>query len=159
MPASSFDAAFDSLMDVEKGFWNDPAGGPTMYGVTERVARAWGYQGDMRQLPLASARAIAKSEYWDRFQCDQFAPAVGYQVFDTAYNGGHPVQWLQQAVGVTVDGKIGPKTVAAVRAADPSRVILYFNAMRIRYMTSLDGWSSNGKGWARRIADNLLKGA
>jgi lysozyme family protein len=80
-------------------------------------------------------------------------------VFDTAYNGGHPAQWLQQAVGVNVDGVIGAKTIAAVRAADPRLIVLYFNAMRIRYLTSLDGWSSNGKGWARRIADNLLKGA
>jgi lysozyme family protein len=154
----SFIAAFGALMAVEKGYWDDPAGGPTMYGVTERVARAWGYQGDMRALPLLTAQAIAKSEYWDRFQCDQFAPAISYQVFDAAYNGGHPVQWLQQAVGVEVDGKIGPKTVAALRAADPSRVVLQFNAARIKYLTSLDGWASNGKGWARRIADNLLKG-
>jgi lysozyme family protein len=157
--ATAFENAFDALMGVEKGYWNDPAGGPTMYGVTERVARACGYQGDMRQLPLIVARSIAKSEYWDRFQCDQFDPAIGYQVFDTAYNGGHPVQWLQQAAGVEVDGKIGPKTIAAVRAADPARVVLQFNAARIKYMTSLDSWASNGKGWARRIADNLLRGA
>lgn len=156
---TAFTDAFDSLMGVEKGFWDDPAGGPTMYGVTERVARAWGYQGDMRQLPLDAARSIAKSEYWDRFQCDQFAPAVGYQVFDTAYNGGHPVQWLQQAVGAEVDGKLGPKTIAAVRAADAGKVVLAFNSARIKYLTSLDGWATNGKGWARRIADNLLKGA
>lgn len=156
---SSFADAFDSLMGVEKGFWDDPAGGPTMYGVTERVARSWGYQGDMRQLSLDTARLIAKSEYWDRFQCDQFAPAIGYQVFDTAYNGGHPVQWLQQAVGVAVDGVIGAKTIAAVRAADTGKVVLAFNAARIKYLTSLDGWATNGKGWARRIADNLLKGA
>lgn len=155
----NFEQAFADLMGVEKGYWDDPAGGPTMYGITERVARAWGYQGDMRQLPLDAARSIAKSEYWDRYQCDQFAPAVAYQVFDTAYNGGHPVQWLQQAVGANVDGVIGAKTIAAVRAADPRLIVLYFNAMRIRYLTSLDGWSSNGKGWARRIADNLLKGA
>lgn len=154
----NFNQAFDSLMGVEKGFWDDPAGGPTMFGVTERVARAWGYKGDVRQLPLDTARAIAKSEYWDRYQCDQFAPAIGYQVFDTAYNGGHPVQWLQQAVGVTVDGVIGAKTIAAVRAADVGKVVLAFNAARIKYLTSLDGWAANGKGWARRIADNLLKG-
>lgn len=156
---NSFGVAFDALMGVEKGFWDDPAGGPTMYGVTERVARRWGYAGDMRQLPIDTAKAIAKSEYWDRYQCDQFHPAVAYQVFDAAYNGGHPAQWLQQAVGVEVDGVIGAKTIAAVRAADRARVVLQFNAARIKYLTSLDGWASNGRGWANRIADNLLKGA
>lgn len=154
----TFDDAFAALMGVEKGYWDDPVGGPTMYGVTERVARAWGYQGDIRNLPLATARSIAKSEYWDRYQCDQFAPAIGYQVFDAAYNGGMPVRWLQAAVGATVDGVIGAKTIAAVRAADPAKVILSFNASRIQYLTSLAGWASNGKGWARRIADNLMKG-
>jgi lysozyme family protein len=112
----------------------------------------------MRQLPLETARSIAKSEYWDRFQCDQFAPAIGYQVFDTAYNGGKPVQWLQQAVGAVADGIIGAKTIAAVRAADPAKVLLRFNAARLRYLTSLSNWPGNSKGWARRIADNLEKG-
>jgi lysozyme family protein len=154
----TFDDAFASLIAVEKGYWDDPAGGPTIWGVTERVARAWGYTGDMRQLPLATARSIAKSEYWDRYQCDQFAPAIGYQMFDAAYNGGMPVRWLQQAVGAQVDGVIGAKTIAAVRAADPAKVVLSFNASRLQYLTALSGWATNGKGWARRIAENLLKG-
>jgi lysozyme family protein len=154
----NFDNAFAALMNVEGGYWDDPVGGPTMYGVTERVARAWGYAGDMRQLPLATARSIAKSEYWDRFKCDQLPYAIAYQVFDTAYNGGRPAQWLQQAVGVVADGIIGAKTLAAVHAADPGKVILAFNAARIQYLTSLKNWPSNSKGWARRIAENLLKG-
>lgn len=154
----NFDDAFKSLINIEGGFWDDPVGGPTMYGVTERVARAWGYKGDMRQLSLPTARAIAKSEYWDRFKCDQLPYAIAYQVFDTAYNGGRPVHWLQQAVGAVADGIIGAKTIAAVRAADPAKVILSFNASRIQYQTSLKNWSSNSRGWARRIAENLLKG-
>jgi lysozyme family protein len=154
----NFDNAFADLMDVEKGFWDDPVGGPTMYGVTERVARAWGYKGDMRNLPLPTARSIAKSEYWDRYKCDQFPYAIAYQVFDAAYNGGKPVRWLQQAVGAAVDGIIGPATLALVRGADPAKVILSFNASRLLYLTSLKNWPSNSKGWARRIAENLLKG-
>lgn len=145
-------------MNVEKGFWDDPAGGPTMYGITERVARRWGYEGEMRKLPLSTARSIAKTEYWDRYQCDQFSPVIGYQIFDAAYNGGMPVRWLQQALGTTVDGVIGAKTIAAARAADPAKFVLSFNASRLQYLTSLKGWATNGKGWARRIADNLLKG-
>lgn len=154
----NFDDAFKSLINIEGGFWDDPVGGPTMYGVTERVARAWGYKGDMRDMPLTVARSIAKSEYWDRFKCDQMPYAVAYQVFDTAYNGGRPAHWLQQAVGAVADGIIGAKTIAAVRAADPAKVILSFNAARIQYLTSLKNWPSNSRGWARRIADNLLKG-
>lgn len=137
---------------------SDP-GGKTMYGITERVARAWGFKGDMRALPLATAKAIAKSEYWDKFQCDQFPPAIGFQVFDTAYNGGHPIKWLQEAVGVTADGAVGAKTIAAVRAADVCRVVARFNAKRLMYLTELKNWPQNSRGWARRVAANLITGA
>lgn len=154
----TFDDAFNSLMLVEKGYWNDPVGGPTMYGVTEKVARAWGYAGDMYQLPIASARSIAKSEYWDRYQCDQFPSVIAYQIFDTAYNGGKPIQWLQKAVGAFADGVIGAKTIAAVRAADPGDVVRSFNASRLRYLVGLNNWPGNSRGWALRIADNLEKG-
>lgn len=130
-----------------------------MYGITARVARAWGYAGDMKDLPLATAKAIAKKFYWDPCQCDQFDPRVGFQVFDAAYNGGHPAQWLQQAAGVTADGVIGSITVAAVRASDPMKIIMRFAAYRLQYLGNLSTWPSFGHGWANRIANNLIRGA
>jgi lysozyme family protein len=66
---------------------------------------------------------------------------------------------MQGAAGVTVDGLIGPKTVDAVRNIDPLRFILRWNALRLNYFTSLKTWPDFGKGWARRIATNLTKGA
>lgn len=160
---SAFDQAFASIAAIEGGFSDrdkqaDP-GGATKYGVTERVARAWGYKGDMRDLPLDTARSIAKTEYWDRYQCDQFDPRIAYQVFDAAYNGGYPVKWLQECVGATPDGIIGAKTIAAVRAADVWKTIALFNAKRIGYLTGLNNWPQNARGWANRIAHNLLIGA
>lgn len=152
---ANFDQAFDRLMNVEKGFWDDPVGGPTMFGVTESVARAAGYTGDMRDLPKVLAKQIAKAKYWDVYQCDQFNPAIGFQVFDAAYNGGHPAQWLQQAVGAKVDGRIGAMTVAAVRQADPWMVIALFNSYRLAYMVSCKNFKENSAGWALRIAANL----
>lgn len=155
----SFEDAFAELIQVEKGYWNDPVGGPTMYGVTEKVARDHGYLGDMRHLSLDMARTLAKNEYWDRYSCDQFAPTIGYLVFDAAYNGGHPAQWIQQAAGVTVDGSIGAKTIAAVRAIHPAIIALRFLSYRQTYMAGLKNWDSNSEGWARRIAKNMLIGA
>lgn len=151
----SFDDAFTALMNVERGYWDDPAGGPTMYGVTQAVALAAGYTGDMRLLPLPLAKSIAKTQYWDKYQCDQFDPIIGFQVFDAAYNGGHPAQWLQTAVGAAPDGVIGAATISAVRRASPAAVVLSFNAQRLFWMTGLDNWTPNAKGWARRIASNM----
>jgi lysozyme family protein len=159
----SFEQAFATIADIEGGFTDrdrqaDP-GGATKYGITERVARAWGYKGDMRDLPIETARAIAKAWYWDKYQCDQFDPRISYQVFDAAYNGGYPVRWLQECVGAAPDGVIGAKTVAAVRAADVAKVVGMFNAKRLLYLTELQNWPQNARGWARRIANNLLVGA
>lgn len=158
---SAFDDAFSALLGNEGGYVDNTAdpGGATRWGVTERVARAWGYTGDMKDLPIDTAKAIAKKNYWDAYQCDQFDPRIGFQVFDTAYNGGHPAQWLQQAVGVAADGVIGSITVAAVRAADPMKIVLLFNASRLLYYTSLGAWGSFGKGWSNRIANNLRRAA
>jgi lysozyme family protein len=160
---SAFESAFATIATIEGGFTDrdrqaDP-GGATKYGVTERVARAWGYKGDMRDLPLDTAKAIARAWYWDKYQCDQFDPRIAYQVFDAAYNGGYPVRWLQECVGVAPDGVIGAKTIAAVRAADVPTVVALFNAKRLLYLTELQNWPQNARGWARRIANNLLLGA
>jgi lysozyme family protein len=157
----SFDAAFAALMGNEGKYSNDPRdpGGETMWGVTARVARRYGYMGPMVDLPLDVAKAIAKAEYWDPYLCDQFDPRIAFQVFDAAYNGGHPVKWLQQALGVTADGIIGAQTIKAARSADPALVVGRFSASRLLYLTDLPTWPTFGRGWTRRIANNLLLGA
>ena len=129
-----------------------------MFGITERVARANGYSGDMQALPIDAAKAIAKSQYWDKYQCDQFDPRIGYLIFDSAFNGGHPAQWLQQAVDVTTDGVIGSETIAAVRSADPLKVCMRFNAYHAQYYASLKNYTFID-GWVNRIAANLIIGA
>ncbi|EIF32518.1 putative secretion activating protein [Burkholderia sp. Ch1-1] len=158
---SSFDDAFDALIGNEGGYSNNPAdpGGETMWGVTARVARASGYPGPMKDLPRDTAKAIAKKLYWDPLRLDELDARVAFQIFDANYNGGHPVIWMQGAAGAKVDGLIGPATIAAVQAVDPLRFILRWNALRLRYFTSLKAFSTFGKGWTNRIANNLTKGA
>ncbi|MFM0102007.1 glycosyl hydrolase 108 family protein [Paraburkholderia rhynchosiae] len=158
---TSFDDAFEALIGNEGRYVDNPKdpGGATCWGVTERVARASGYAGPMTDLPRDTAKAIAKKLYWDPLHLDEFDPRVAFQVFDANYNGGHCVIWLQGAAGAHVDGLIGPATIAAVQAVDPLKFILRWNALRLRYFTSLKTFSTFGKGWANRIADNLTKGA
>lgn len=114
---------------------------------------------DIASLTIDQAKALAKGRYWDKYQCDQFDPRIGYQIFDAAYNGGHPAQWLQAAVGVKVDGSIGAQTIAAVRRADPHVIIMLFLADRFEYWVSCEGWRSEGGGWTKRGAKNLRLGA
>lgn len=150
-----FDHAHAVLMESEGGYSNrnpvDDPGGETMWGVTARVARDDGYVGPMRDLPLERAKGIARREYWDAWKCDQLPPLLAFQVFDTAYNGGRPAHWLQQALGVTADGIIGAKTIAAARSADQLAVAMRFNELRAEYMMSLKNWPANSRGWTRRL--------
>ena len=157
---TAFDDSFSALIGNEGGYANHPddPGGETMWGITARVARAHGYTGAMLDLPLATAKAIAKAGYWDVARCDELDPRLAFQVFDAIYNGGPAVKWLQRAVGATPDGVIGPATLASLALVDPLKVMMRFNAHRMKYLSSLKTWPTFGRGWSNRIADNLLKG-
>lgn len=158
---SSFDDAFTALIGNEGGYSNNPAdpGGETMWGVTKVVAVANGYLGNMHSLTLNQAKVIAKTQYWDKYQCDQYDSHIGFQVFDAAYNGGHPAQWLQQAAGVTPDGVIGAMTINAVKSIDPMKIIMRFDGYRLQYLANLTTWPTFGHGWVNRVSNNLFKGA
>src|SRR5246127_5934481 len=118
--SSSFDAAFAALMQNAGGFSNNPndPGGATMWGVTEKVARAHGYSGAMADLPQETARSIAQAEYWTPVHGDDLDPRLAFQLLDCAYNSAavQAVKLLQRAVGVTADGVFGNGTLAAVCA-------------------------------------------
>ena len=161
--SASFTAAFEQLLGNEGGYVDDPndPGGATMWGITQRVAAAWGYQGPMDQLPRQTAEAIAYAEYWQPYRLDDLPAGVAFQVFDAVYNGGPAGLWLQRAAGMPADqqdGSIGPITIAAAQAVDPTKLIARFDAQRLLYLADLQTWPDFGRGWARRVANNLLLG-
>lgn len=147
--------ALELLLRHEGGFSNHPEdpGGQTRYGITKQVAEANGYSGDMRELPKSKAIDIYKSQYWAPIKAAQLPAHIRFHVFDAAVNSGpmQAVRWLQEACDVKTDGIIGPKTLEAAKNASAAR----YSAIRLRFMTNLSSWSAFGKGWARRIADNL----
>lgn len=157
----TFDEAFERLIGHEGGYSDNPndPGKITMYGVTEAVARANGYKGHMKLLPLSVAKAIYKSSYWDKARCDDLPDAVRFDTFDAAVNSGvgQAVKFLQRAAGVQDDGVIGPKTLSAVRAMDPQLLDKRISGYRLRFMTELKNWPPFAKGWAARIATNLIE--
>jgi lysozyme family protein len=153
----NFDTAFALLLGHEGDFSDHAAdpGGKTRFGITEAVARQAGYTGDMRALPVDLAKRIYLDSYWRPVRADDLPPGVRYIVFDGAVNSG-PAQsalWLQRALGVTADGVIGPRTLAAAYAKDAQQLKTAILAQRLRFMTSLTNWPAFSRGWARRIAD------
>jgi lysozyme family protein len=153
----NFDTAFALLLNHEGDFSDHAAdpGGKTRFGITEAVARQAGYTGDMRALAVDLAKRIYLDSYWRPVRADDLPPGVRYIVFDGAVNSG-PAQsalWLQRALGVTADGVIGPRTLAAAYAKDAQQLKTAILAQRLRFMTSLTNWPAFSRGWARRIAD------
>lgn len=67
------------------------------------------------------------------------------------------MQWLQEAAGVTADGVIGAVTLTTLAAADPDKIIMRFDAARLKYLAALGTWPSFGRGWVIRIANNLVR--
>lgn len=156
MMTELFCNCFDLLMGSEGGYVNDPRdpGGETMWGVTKRVAMRWGYTGPMRNLPKATAMQIAKAEYWDTYNCDLFAPPVAFQVFDTCYNGGHAIQWLQQIASTKETGKALAALLVQINSWE---VVAKFNAKRLQYLASLKQ-PAFADGRMNRIAKNMETG-
>ena len=152
----NFDKAFELVIGHEGGYSNNPKdpGGETKYGISKRAYP----DVDIRSLTLDRAKAIYRRDYWDALGLDDLPDLIRFDVFDVAVNSGlvRAVKILQAAVDVTVDGKLGPKTRAAVAAMDPLRLRLAFAALRLLFYTDLSTFSTFGKGWVRRVANNLL---
>lgn len=152
----TFDEAFDKLLGHEGGYVNHPddPGGETNWGITIRVARENGYNGAMREMPQTVAKEIYRKRYWAPVYGDLLPAVVRYAMFDAAVNSGvgQAARWLQRAVGVADDGRIGPVTLRAVGQANPDKLLRSMLAQRLLFMTNLTGWGSFGRGWARRIA-------
>lgn len=150
-----FDQCFDKLISHEGGYVNHPTdpGGETNYGISKRAYPSL----DIKALTLADAKAIYKRDYWDRAQCDQLPSQLSYLVFDAAVNSGigQSIRFLQRAVGVADDGSIGPITLSAAKRMDTDSLCARFLGHRLEFMTKLSTFDVFGKGWSRRLADQL----
>lgn len=155
----TFDDAFDRLIGHEGRYVNNPndPGGETNWGISKRSYPHL----DIKNLTRGEARAIYLRDFWNRIHADKLYDGVAFQTFDFAVNSGieTAVRYLQRAVRTADDGHWGPQSQAAADAMSESDIIMRLNAERLRFMTYLSNWPNASRGWARRIAQNLLYGA
>ena len=155
--AMNFDIAFERLIGHEGGYVDHPAdpGGRTKYGITQRSYP----NEDIRNMTLERAKDIYRRDFWWAAGCDTVPDAVKFDLFDMAVNSGvkPAIKTLQRAVGVDDDGVIGPVTMQAMNDMHPARFVARFNGYRLRLMSSLPNWPAFGRGWANRIATNLIE--
>jgi len=130
----NIETLIDEVISREGGYSDHPAdrGGPTNFGITQAVARAEGYDGDMRDLPRRTAVKIYRALYWERPRfafMAEIAPFVATELFDTGVNMGTGVAagFLQRTLNalnrnardypdLSLDRQVGPKTLAALAA-------------------------------------------
>lgn len=124
----------DELIKREGGYVNNPAdrGGATKYGITEAVARANGFKGNMMDLPIEVAKSIYRKNYWTAPRFDQvnaISSAVAEELLDTGVNcgTGFAKPLLQRALNLLnnegkagyadlkVDGVYGSNTLGALK--------------------------------------------
>lgn len=126
------------VIEREGGFVNHPSdrGGPTKYGITLQTLRDWrGLPVSVKELQALS-KADAFSIYYRRYVVDpgfdhvlRLNAEIAEEMIDAGVLSGprRPVEWLQTALNkfnrggllypdIAIDGRLGPATLAALRA-------------------------------------------
>jgi len=154
----------------EGGYVNDPddPGGATKYGVTIGTMRRLGIDltgdgkvttADVQALSRDRAVRIFIEHYYHRPHIDALPQVLQASVFDMYVNAGaNAVRILQRLLNdmgqaVTVDGAIGPKTIAAVRAAAqaaPSHIADAYGIARRNYYYALGDARPASRKYAKR---------
>ena len=164
----TFDDSFETLVGVEGNFGNDSrdpgnwTGGAVGAGVlkgTKYGISAAAYPDiDIKNLTLEGAKVLYGRDYWDRLHLDELPASIRYDLFDAAVNSGvvQAIKFLQEAVGVVVDGVIGPATIAAANLMTGDQLDKKLSGHRLLFMANCKVWPTYARGWARRIANNLI---
>lgn len=156
-----FDECLRYVLQHESGYVNNPhdPGGHTNLGVTKDTWERWvGHPVSVdaiKELTIADVTPLYQDKYWDRAKCGALPVGMDYCVFDTAVNSGpgRAIKFLQEVVGTTADGVLGPMTLRAIHAADASEVISNYAAERLKFLKELTTWPTFGRGWERRVEE------
>lgn len=135
----------------------DP-GGMTKYGIAQK------FHPEVNVVTLTKEQAIEiyHRKYWLEYKCDQLPWWAALLVFDTVVNMGpdEAIPFLQTVVGSAVDGRIGPKTIAATKAVkDHKRAIALYMKQRIHAYMKKGNWERYKNGWTTRTYEVAMEAA
>lgn len=161
MTASNILACFNETTSFEGGYVDNPhdPGGATMAGVTQAAYTNWLEKQGKPNAPVknstpAEREAIYRAGYWDAVRGDDLYAGLDLVVVDTGWGSGplKAIELLQQALGITADGKIGPQTLDVLKVHENSTDLI--NAVcnrRMAFFRGLSTWKYFGKGWTVRL--------
>jgi lysozyme family protein len=133
------------------------AGGATKYGISQAAYPHL----DIKNLTEDQARQIYEDDYWTPYHMGGIiSQHVADFVFDLLVNMGpyHDFQIVQRAINalgndLSVDGKNGPATMAAINAADPVALKAEIGRQAERWYEELNRPKFIAS-WLRRIKDD-----
>lgn len=148
---------FDWLMKWEgTTFENDPAdpGGATKFGIDQRSHP----DVNIQDLTRAEAARIYWKEYWSKVRAEDLPDGLGEVVADIAVNNGvsRAARWLQQCLGFSPDGVIGPITVKAAKGGNAKALTKSLLDRRESFYVSIATGAKQKflRGWLNRNNDS-----
>lgn len=182
---ADFDIAIHKLDIVEGGYANIPQdrGGETYRGIArkyhwrwpgwaiiddwKRTGRSMDYLRENRALEKM-VEAFYKEHFWDTLRLDEVERQdLAEELFDSGVNANYVTAtlWLQRALNLLgssapkslkVDGKMGPKTLAAVNScSDPRALLKTLNGLQfMHYFKLVEKYPDQRmffRGWLKRV--------
>lgn len=165
--SSVYTKVMDHVFRWEGGYVNhrDDPGGATNFGITHKTLAKWrGVRSvtpdEVKAMTRNEAEQIYAANYWAKIRGDELPGPIAFVMMDAAVNSGpgNAVKAIQKAcnsLGQTlkVDGKIGPKTIAAINNCETSPLLNEFIVRRGVFYGSLVTFTTFGLGWARRLVE------
>ena len=151
----SFEKAIEIVLKREGGHLTtaeaqkqgDP-GGETKFGISKRAYPEL----DIATLTKEQAMVIYHQDYWNPMQADHATWPMALFIFDSAVNQGThaATRMMQQALGTSDDGVIGPATLQLMTAARPFHAAK-FMAIRAKRYAVTNNYDKFGEGWLIRL--------
>lgn len=169
----------DLLLPYEEQFvlaktsgWSDDAddpGGATMVDVTISTYSAYRRRrgilktskANLRNISFCEWTEILKTMYWDKWRADEIhSQGIANLLVDWVWSSGpKTISNTQRIIGVSADGIVGPKTIAAVNDEDCDRIFALIFERRVRYLHNCRGAWKYLRGWLRRLNAILPDGS
>ncbi len=117
---------------------------------------------DIRNLTQDEAIEIYREQYAPPVMFDDLPSGIDWVALDASINSGpkRSVVLIQRALGFSdedADGRMGPKTLAAIKAANQPNLIRGSCRQRLDFMRSLKTWNRYGRGWTTRVNEVQAK--
>ena len=159
MYSEVFYEIIEGVIEKEGGYVNDPddPGGETKYGISKKAFP----KEDIKNLTIVRAKDIYYTKYWKPSKAYLIPDELQHIYFDMCVNFGiiGAGKVLQRAIngkykaGLELDGRVGPKTLKAVKNLEADRLrayrVLKFAEIVVKKPKQEKYWF----GWYRRALD------